>query len=225
MIETLNIAQICPETYVLGPGKRFVIWVQGCPFNCKGCVALNWIPIEEAEVVPIDYLVERVTGIEELEGLTISGGEPLLQAEGLAALIRRVRSARPAASAIAFSGFTIEQLQRKALLEPGISDFLNQLDVLIDGLYREDLNDEQGMRGSSNQRVHFLTDRYEKLKEEFEGRPRQVEVHLLKNEMLMVGVPSTKSLETFQSLAVQISGAKRQSNNRSHGREPLAGQF
>jgi anaerobic ribonucleoside-triphosphate reductase activating protein len=206
MIETLNIAQICPNSQVLGPGKRFVLWMQGCPFNCKGCVAPDWIPLKTAELMPIDYVVERVTAIEGLEGLTFSGGEPMLQAGGLATLLRRVRKVRPDASAIAFSGFTLEQLKLRALREPEISDFLNQLDVLIDGLYREDLNDERGLRGSSNQRVHFLTGRYENVPYEFESRPRQVEVHLLRNEILMVGVPSVKSLETFEALVAQTGG-------------------
>jgi anaerobic ribonucleoside-triphosphate reductase activating protein len=167
-------------------------------------VAPDWIPIETSKLVPIDYLAERIVAIDRLEGITISGGEPMLQAEGLATLIRRVRSVRAEASAIAFSGFTLEELRQKAPSESGIGDFLNQLDVLIDGRYREDLNDQRGLRGSSNQRVHFLTSRYEKLKNEFELRPRQVEMHLLENEILMVGVPTAKSLETFHSLAMQL---------------------
>lgn len=114
----------------------------------------------------------------------------MLQAAGLATLL--------------LSGFTFAELQRKASSETGVRDFLNQLDVLIDGQYREDLNDQRGLRGSSNQRVHFLTGRYERLKSEFECGQRQVEMHLLKNELLMVGVPTAKSLETFHSLAVNL---------------------
>lgn len=205
MVETLNVAQICPETYVLGPGKRFVIWVQGCPFSCAECVAPNWIPIETNRLTSIDDLVSRITAVPGLEGITISGGEPMLQAEGLARLIRGVRKVRPNFSALAFSGFTLEQLLKKALLDPGVNDFLNLLDVLIDGLYRADLNNDLGLRGSSNQRVHFLTPRYEKLKDEFECRPREIEVHVLRTDLLMVGVPSAKSLNTFYSLARQVS--------------------
>jgi anaerobic ribonucleoside-triphosphate reductase activating protein len=205
MVETLNVAQICPETHVLGPGKRFVIWVQGCPFNCAGCVAPNWIPIETNRLTSIDDLVRRIAAVPELEGITISGGEPMLQAEALTTLIRRVRNVRPNLSALAFSGFTLEQLLKGASLYPGVGDFLKLLDVLIDGLYRADLNNDLGLRGSSNQRVHFLTPRYEKLKDEFERQPREIEVHVLRKEMLMVGVPSAKSLNTFDSLARQLT--------------------
>ena len=204
----LNIAQICPETHALGPGKRFVIWVQGCPFNCLGCVAPDWIPRRINHLTPVDDLVDRITAIPGLEGITISGGEPMLQPEGLATLLRRVRTVRPGMSAIAFTGFTLEQLRRKALSEPALNDFLDQLDVLIDGLYRAELNDGRGLRGSSNQRVHFLTSRYEHLREEFEDRRRDVELHVLRDEMLMVGVPSSESLQTFRSLVRQVKQSK-----------------
>jgi anaerobic ribonucleoside-triphosphate reductase activating protein len=205
MVETLNIAQICPATRVLGPGKRFVIWVQGCPFSCAQCVAPDWIPRETNCLTSITELARRITAVQELEGLTLSGGEPMLQAEGLAALLRMVRQTSPQLSAIAFSGFTLAQLRRRADSEPGIGDLLSELDVLIDGLYRAELNDDLGMRGSSNQQVHYLTSRYENRKEEFERRPREIEIHLLRNEMLMVGVPSVKSFKTFKSLASEVA--------------------
>lgn len=124
----------------------------------------------------------------------------MLQAEGLATLIRRIRQERPELSTIAFSGFTLKQLRRRARLEPDVNRFLNELDVLIDGLYRKDLNDDRGLRGSSNQRVHFLTPRYANLKEQFERQSRETELHVLSRELLMVGVPSAKSLQTFESL-------------------------
>ena len=205
MIETLNIAQLCPETRVLGPGKRFVIWVQGCPFRCAECVAPDWIPIQTNHLMSISELAERITAIKDLEGITLSGGEPMLQAQGLATLIRRVRKVKPDLSVIAFSGFTLRQLQREAKLKLAIGEFLSLLDVLIDGLYRADLNDDLGLRGSSNQHIQFLTPRYRNRKAEFEQRTREIEIHTLENEMLLVGVPSAKTLQIFQSLPPKIA--------------------
>jgi anaerobic ribonucleoside-triphosphate reductase activating protein len=206
MAESLNIAQLCPETRVLGPGKRFVIWVQGCPFRCPQCVAPDWIPIENKNLVSINDLADRITAIHDLEGVTLSGGEPMLQAEGLATLVRRVRKVRPHLSVMAFSGFTLRHLRRKARTDSGIRELLNELDVLIDGFYRADLNDDVGLRGSSNQRIHFLTPRYRNRKAEFEHRSREIEIHTLEKEMLMVGVPSARSLKIFQSLPQKIAG-------------------
>jgi anaerobic ribonucleoside-triphosphate reductase activating protein len=124
----------------------------------------------------------------------------------LATLVRQIRKVKPQLSVIAFSGFTLGQLRRKARTDPRIREFLNELDVLIDGLYRADLNDDLGLRGSSNQRIYFLTPRYRNRKVEFERRSREIEIHTLEKEMLMVGVPSAKSLKIFQSLPQKIAG-------------------
>lgn len=204
MVETLNIAQICPATYALGPGKRFVIWVQGCPFNCAGCIAPDWIPLKTADIVTVQDLARRIITSDDLEGITISGGEPALQAGGLAKLLSLVKAIKPSLSTIAFSGFTIEQLQKKAVIDSSVREFLNQLDVLIDGLYVKDLNDNLGLRGSSNQRAHFLTDRYVAAKDSFTSAPRQLEVHLLKSELLMVGVPTQRAVAAFHKVAAEM---------------------
>lgn len=204
MNETLNIAEICPATRALGPGKRFVIWVQGCPFNCQGCIAPDWIPIKEANIIGIRELAERAASAPDLEGITISGGEPMLQADGLARLLTEVRAIRPGFSAIAYSGFTLRQLQERATIESGIDALLTQLDVLIDGLFVEQLDDGQGLRGSLNQRVHFLTNRYEHLREEFEHGIRRIEFHLLTGEVLTVGLPQPETLATLHSIVARL---------------------
>lgn len=201
MTDTLNIAQVCPGTSALGPGRRFVIWVQGCPFNCAGCVAPDWIPIRTASLVSIHDLAHQITASDDLEGITISGGEPALQSAGLYRLLTVVKAVKPHLSVIAFSGFTLEQLKRKATTDEGVAGFLSHLDVLIDGLYVEGLNDDLGLRGSSNQRVHFLSNRYKAMKDELEAGPRQVEMHLLRSELLMVGVPSGNTLDAFRSVS------------------------
>jgi anaerobic ribonucleoside-triphosphate reductase activating protein len=204
MTDALNVAQICPETYALGPGKRFVVWVQGCPFDCAGCIAPDWIPIREAQIVPVRELVERILATEDLEGITISGGEPMLQADCLARLLSEVRTVRPDLSAIAFSGFKLEQLKRKAITDPGIARLLGQLDVLIDGLYRQEHDDGRGLRGSLNQRTHFLTDRYKHLTEEFENGNRDLEIHLLSDGLLLVGLPTQGAMRTMHSIVNRL---------------------
>lgn len=206
MSEILNIAQICPETSSLGPGRRFVVWVQGCPFACEGCVSPGWIPLKPASAVPVEELARQVIAAEGLEGLTISGGEPMLQAAGLACLLATVKEAKPHFSAIAFSGFTLGRLHAMADDDPGIIALLRQLDVLVDGLYVRELDDGRGLRGSSNQRVHFLTERYRALRHEFERGPRRVEMHLLAEELLLVGVPSAASLKAFRAVAARSRG-------------------
>lgn len=180
-----------------------MVWVQGCPFSCKGCVSPDWIPFKPAAAVDVEDLLRRITATGELEGITISGGEPMLQAAGLARLLTAVREARPDFSAIAFTGFTLERLRVMAADSPGITLLLDQLDVLIDGLYVRELDDGRGLRGSSNQRFHFLTERYRHLRREFERGPRRVEMHLLTEELLLVGVPSSASLKAFHDVTAR----------------------
>ena len=48
----VNVAETCVGTRALGPGIRSVVWVQGCPLHCRGCVAPDWIPQRQARLVP-----------------------------------------------------------------------------------------------------------------------------------------------------------------------------
>jgi len=182
----LNLAQICPSTRVLGPGQRCIIWVQGCCFDCPGCVAPDWIPQKQALLVKPDKLADYILTLPHLDGLTVSGGEPMLQAEGLNELFSYLRQKRDL-SIICYTGFTIQQIQSKN--DSILTELLKQIDVLIDGLYMAQLNDNLGFRGSSNQVVHFLTERHIQEKELFIQRRRDVEIHIQEDSLLVVGVP------------------------------------
>ena len=183
-MEHLNIAEICRESYALGPGKRFILWVQGCPFSCKNCLAKAWIPFVPARIYHCDELAAMVADIPELEGITISGGEPMAQAEGLLNFLTKIKTGLPHLNTIIFTGYKIEQLKRTRQ-----EALLNMTDVLISGLYVEKLNDNKGLRGSGNQRIHYLTDRLSRYKDLFETQERSLEVHIQSNEALLVGVP------------------------------------
>lgn len=196
----LNVAEVCPATRALGPGLRAVVWVQGCCFHCPGCIAPEWIPREIARLASPEELVEELLIHPEVTGLTFSGGEPMLQAAGLAALARLARRRREL-SVICYTGFTLEQL----LLNPpgpGVEDLLGEVDVLIDGPYVAALNDNRGLRGSTNQRVHYLTDRLRG--EELVNSPRRIEVHVREKDVLLVGIPSTQELAAFERAMVSI---------------------
>lgn len=83
-----------PAVRVLGPGVRYALWVQGCPRRCPGCVAENaWDP-DGGERIPVDALAVEIV-LSGAEGLTVSGGEPFLQAEALAELLEKVKKTLP----------------------------------------------------------------------------------------------------------------------------------
>ena len=84
----LNIAAQTPQTRVLGPGLRAVVWVQGCPLRCKGCISPAWTESRVARLVsPQELAAEVISNNPTIEGITISGGEPFLQPLGLAAFL------------------------------------------------------------------------------------------------------------------------------------------
>jgi anaerobic ribonucleoside-triphosphate reductase activating protein len=135
-----------------GPGARFVIWLQGCTLGCPGC----FNPATHAAggaAVEVEELAAQLAAAG-VDGLTLSGGEPLEQPEAALALLRAAR--RLGLSTLIFSGFTIEEIRARPLGP----EVLAELDVLIDGRYvaRERLG--TGLRGSANQRIHVLTDRH-----------------------------------------------------------------
>jgi anaerobic ribonucleoside-triphosphate reductase activating protein len=127
-------------------------------------------------------------------GLTFSGGEPMLQAAGLAAVARLARRQREL-SIICYTGFTLEQLRARPP-GPGVEDLLAEIDVLIDGPYVAALNDQRGLRGSINQTVHYLTNRLRG--NDFTSSPRRIEIHLREDHTLLVGIPTSEQLMAFE---------------------------
>ncbi|KYC38106.1 hypothetical protein WA1_37785 [Scytonema hofmannii PCC 7110] len=198
----LNVAEICLGTHALGPGQRFVIWVQGCCFNCRGCISPDWIPQTQATLVDPLQLADYILSVPRTDGLTVSGGEPMLQADALSELFSYLRQKRDF-SIICFSGFTLEQLQAKS--DPAINKVLSLIDVLIDGQYIPELNDNQGWRGSSNQVFHFLTPRHLSEVTLFTERKRDVEIHMRDDSVLMVGVPPYNFSTHFQQAVNMVS--------------------
>lgn len=199
----LNIAEICPATRTLGPNQRFVIWVQGCCFRCQDCVSPDWIPQKQATLVEPIQMGDRILSVPGTEGLTVSGGEPMLQAAALSVLFSYLREHRDL-SIMCFTGFTLEQLQAKS--DPAIDLVLGLIDVLIDGQYVPEMNDNKGWRGSANQVVHFLTPRHLSEAELFTERKRDVEIHLQDDSALMVGVPPHNFSNNFK-LAIDLGSS------------------
>jgi anaerobic ribonucleoside-triphosphate reductase activating protein len=182
----LNIAAFHPGTRVLGPGLRAVVWVQGCPFNCKGCIAPDWIPFKKSKLIDPIRIAEIILNLPDLEGITISGGEPMMQADNLTLMLSAVFASKPL-TVMVFTGFTLEKLKSDPP-NPGVPDFLNFIDVLVDGIYIEKLNDGRGLRGSSNQRFHYLTPRMKG--NHFSSQPRNIELYFDQNESFLVGIPT-----------------------------------
>lgn len=202
--QLINVAAVCTATRALGPGLRAVVWVQGCAFHCPGCIAPDWIAIRPARLVPPELLAAELLANPEITGLTFSGGEPMLQAAALARLARLAKAQRNL-DIICFTGFVREPLEANPPV-PGVWDLLEQVDVLIDGPYIQRMNDNTGLRGSRNQRVHYLTNRLTHY--DLTRAPRQAEVQISDGHALLVGVPPHRVGEAYNR-AIERAGILR----------------
>ncbi|MBI5886855.1 MAG: radical SAM protein [Deltaproteobacteria bacterium] len=154
--DTINIHAVIPSSRVNGPGRRMVVFFQGCGRNCPGC----FNPETHSDAgglikTPQQVFDESLT--KGIEGLTVSGGEPFEQPDGLTALVRLART-RYGLTTVVYTGFTIEELQK----DPQRGSALQYIDVLIDGPYKEGMKETTLLaRGSTNQRLIFLSNRYQ----------------------------------------------------------------
>lgn len=192
-IPTINFAASSNKSNALGPGDRAVLWVRGCERHCKGCISPYWWSKTPETLISAEELAHRLLIDQpQIRGITISGGEPFLQAPGLATLLRNARNEREF-DTIIYSGYTLQGLKESGL--PGIQELLGEVDVLIDGEYRFDLPANDGIRGSTNQIIHFLTGRIQP--QEFYGKRNPLELHTKDGHAFMIGVPSKKQLAAF----------------------------
>jgi anaerobic ribonucleoside-triphosphate reductase activating protein len=183
---TIRVAAFEHGVQVLGPGRRTVVWVQGCPFRCPGCIAPEWIPEEGGTPWDEASLADALLADPHADGITLSGGDPFAQAGPLAEVVRLVRARRDL-SVMSYTGFTLEQLERDA--DPDRLALLAELDLLVDGTYVAARHTPLRWRGSTNQRIHALTDRHLDL-EGTADVPAGMQLKVHAGSVRIVGVPS-----------------------------------
>jgi len=150
----LNVARWIRQSAVNGPGERFVLWVQGCTLRCAGCWNPDTWSSAPRRTLTTSELLGEIPEPPDVEGITLTGGEPFEQAEALVPLAGAVRARGQ--SVFVFTGYDPDEL-----ITPAQRTLLDLTDVLVAGRYRRDLGDsELPWRGSSNQQVVFLSERY-----------------------------------------------------------------
>lgn len=139
----------------LGPGRRVVLWVAGCSRRCPGCISPELLSSDGGCEVTVERLLERLCGIEgDIEGITVSGGDPVDQAQAVVELLRGLRARRPKWNVLLYTGYTLAQMQQ----DPADKGALVPLvDLLIDGPFLRDVAPVHPLAGSGNQQLHALT--------------------------------------------------------------------
>ncbi len=155
-VNHLRLHAWMPCSRANGPGVRAVVWTQGCTLGCPGCFNPKTHPFDGGQELAVEELFGRIVALGGfIEGITLSGGEPLQQLPAVLALLRRLR-AETTLSVILFTGYEWAEVQAM----PESDALLACVDVLIAGRYIAARRLAQGLRGSSSKTVHLLTDRY-----------------------------------------------------------------
>jgi len=153
----LSVHSFLRRSAANGPGIRAVVWTQGCSIGCKGCFnpgthgfpgGTPWRPSELARL-----LVDT-----NVDGLTVSGGEPLDQWEGTLALLQAWRQIHPG-TVVVLTGHTWERILARRLAAE-IERLQALVDVLIAGPYLQSHHLGSGLRGSSNKTIHSFSRRH-----------------------------------------------------------------
>ena len=141
---------------VLGHGRRAGLWVQGCGIGCDGCVSRDTWAADPATEVEIETVVAWCRALpDDVDGITISGGEPFDQPDALHALLLalhgwRAERDRPI-DLLCYSGRSLRALRAR------FAEHLGLLDVVIPGPYVAAEAPGLRWRGSANQDLVPLT--------------------------------------------------------------------
>lgn len=148
----MRIAGTINDSIVDGPGFRFTVFTQGCPHHCPGCHNPKTHDFEGGRLADTQEIIEKFRKNELLDGITLSGGEPLCQSEACRVLARAAHES--GLNVWCYTGYTFEELMEGFEAHPEWATLLQEVDVLVDGrfiLAQRTL--EARFRGSKNQRL------------------------------------------------------------------------
>lgn len=140
------------DSIVDGPGIRYAVFTQGCPHNCEGCHNPNSHDANGGYWEDTENIINNIKRNPLLDGVTLSGGEPFMQAKECAEIAKAAHGT--GLNVVTYTGFTFEELLKKATEENRFMKLLESTDILVDGRFELakrsiDLN----FKGSSNQRL------------------------------------------------------------------------
>ena len=177
----MYVARVLYPVEVLGPGKRVGIWFCGCPRRCKGCSNPElWEFQDRYYTSPqlVCDLIKQIAKDHPIDGFTITGGDPMYQANDLQQLIVHLRAISE--DILVYTGYSLNELS---------SDQLDGIAVLIDGEYIESRNNNCILRGSDNQLIHILDDRFrERYNDYLSSTDNQIQNFMTSDGVISVGI-------------------------------------
>ena len=147
----LRLFGIAKESITDGPGIRYSIFTQGCPHYCEGCHNQESLSFTGGYLIGESEIINEMAQNPLLDGITLSGGEPFMQAPELVIVAKAARDM--GLHVMIFSGYTFEELTELGKERAGYMELLACADVLIDGKFELDKKSmDLHYRGSANQR-------------------------------------------------------------------------
>jgi len=140
------------DSIVDGDGIRTVIWTQGCSHNCKGCHNPETHDHTKGFEMDVEDVKKQILSVSNQDGVTLSGGDPFFQIEASNEIAKFCKQNE--LNVWAYTGFTFEKLLEMSETKPALKEFMNNIDVLVDGkfeLEKRSLNLK--FKGSRNQRI------------------------------------------------------------------------
>lgn len=182
------ISRILSPVHSLGPGERVCIWTQGCSKRCKGCISpelrsFNGNDVDERVLANVIIKIAHKGGCR---GITISGGDPFEQAQSLLKLLKLLRNEFD--DILVYTGFELADIQG-GLVGTSAKMCLEYMDVLIDGEYIDELNYKDCvLRGSLNQKIHFIKEELASVYDEYMKQGRILESFVHNQDTIVTGI-------------------------------------
>lgn len=151
MYQTINLYGIKKHSLVNGPGIRYVLFLQGCYHNCHGCQNPESHDPNKGTVVNLNEIMNNILNDNKITGITLSGGEPLLQANICCKIAHDCK--QHGLNVWVYTGFKYEEII-KGIAGENAKKLLEYIDVLVDGRFEiENRSETCKWRGSTNQRI------------------------------------------------------------------------
>lgn len=177
--------------YTLGPGERVGLWLQGCTIRCKGCMSPHTWIFDHHKAIDVDTLARYLRSFH-CDHLTVSGGEPFDQPDGLQKLLTMVR--KDFRDILVYTGYPIETLREKH------ADILKLVDALIDSPFVEGYESELIWKGSENQRFFLFNRSLLDLYTPWISKRKDKVVQMIASAegIILVGIPYQKDVRAFR---------------------------
>ena len=181
----IHLFRLYHDSTVDGFGRRSVVQMAGCSIRCVGCYVPETHERANGKLISIDEIIREIDEHRTRhDGVTVLGGEPFDQTEGLETLVEKLKAENHHVTV--YSGYTLENLLARE--DKSVNRILAKIDLLIDGAFDRNLTRSAAeYRGSSNQRlilhpitrVKMMNDKSKLATSDKEERGRESEVDFI----------------------------------------------